>query len=77
MEGRSFVLHAVLIQYTKSETAPVAPIGFEGREDHSATRWVFHVTSVCMMVNKGAVTCVFQLLALCSPACDEAVPGNR
>lgn len=77
MEGRSFVLHAVLIQYTKSETAPVAPIGFEGREDHSATLWVVHVTSVCMMVNKGAVTCVFQLLALCSPACDEAVPGNR
>lgn len=77
MEGRSFVLHTILIQYTESEAAPGAPIGFEGCEDHSATRRVFHVTSVCMMVNKGAVTCVFQLLALCSPAREEAVPGNR
>lgn len=78
MEGRSFALHTVLIQYTESETAPVAPIGFKGREDHSATRLVSHVTtSVCMMVNKGAMTCVFLLLALCSPARDEAVPGNH
>lgn len=34
MGGRSFLLHTVLIQYTKAKAAPVIPIGFERCEDH-------------------------------------------
>lgn len=52
-ELSSFTPFSVGIQ---AETVPVTPIDSEGCEDHSVTLRVFHVTSVCMVVNKGAVT---------------------
>jgi hypothetical protein len=76
MKGRSLLLHTILSQYPKAEAVPVTTIDSEVCGDHSVTLRVFHVTSVCMVINKGAVTCVFQLLALCSPAHDKVVPGN-